>query len=196
MGTSGFILIPVNPPTQCVAECAKCGVQRASEHGMWGPPMSLVLWVHHPNGPQFKMAVRVTSEHSYARNARARIRVVHVIGLYTCIQRLFDTQANHRTLFGAPRSVRIGICVGIGCAMAVERSIWANEISLCSYVEISALLTYGNGEFARTQNFLRNDLRTPFAFAAEICLQISSACGFKKYLSYMALHVISVFDKV
>ena len=38
--------------------------------------------VHRPNGPQFKMAVRVTSElHTYAWNARARIWAMHVIGL-------------------------------------------------------------------------------------------------------------------
>ena len=110
--------------------------------------------VHRPNGPKFNMAVRVTSEHMSARNARARIRTVHVIGLG--IQRLFDTQANHCMLFGAPRRVRIGIGVGIGCAMAVER--WANEITFFSYVVISALLTYGNGEVT-----LRNDLGTAFA---------------------------------
>ena len=47
--------------------------------------------------------------------------------------------------------------------MAVERWVWANEISIFSYVEISAFFfTYGNGEFARTQISLRNDLRTAF----------------------------------
>ena len=30
--------------------------------------------VHRPNGPQFDMAIRVTSENTYAQNARARIR--------------------------------------------------------------------------------------------------------------------------
>ena len=89
------------------------------------------------------MAGRVTSEHMYARNAQARIRAMHVTGL-------FDTQANHRMLFGAPRRVRIGIGVGIGCEMAVERWVWANEISIFSYVEISALLMYRNGEFTHT----------------------------------------------
>ena len=39
--------------------------------------------VHCPNGPQFNMVVRVTSEHTctYAQNARARIQALHVIEL-------------------------------------------------------------------------------------------------------------------
>ena len=57
--------------------------------------------------------------------------------------------------------------VGIGCAMAPERRVWANEISVFSYVEISALLKYGNGEFARTIISLRNALRT--ALSVVIC---------------------------
>ena len=28
MGTSGFMLMPMTPPTQCVAECAKCGFSK------------------------------------------------------------------------------------------------------------------------------------------------------------------------
>ena len=46
--------------------------------------------------------------------------------------------------------------------MAVERCVWANEISIFSFIEISALLTYGNREFARTQISLRNDLQIAF----------------------------------
>ena len=47
--------------------------------------------------------------------------------------------------------------------MAFERWVWANEISLFFYVEISALLTYGNGGVAHTQISLRSDLETAFA---------------------------------
>ena len=120
MGTSGLMLIPKTPLTKCVTECAKCGFSRQAN---WSG-------VHCPNGPQFFMAVWVTSEHTYgyAQNARARIWAVRVLGC--CIQRLFDTQASHRTLFGAPQCVCIGLGVGIDCAMAFERLVWANEISI------------------------------------------------------------------
>ena len=125
-GISGLMLIPVTHPTQCVAECAKCGYS-GKVNTTWGPSASVV---HRPNGPQFNMAVRITSEHTYAQNARARIQAVHVIGLLH--KEIFDTQANHHTPFDAPRCVRIaiGIGVGIGCAMAAERWVWANEISV------------------------------------------------------------------
>ena len=36
MGTSGVMLIPVTPPTQCVAECAKCGFS-GQANTAWGP---------------------------------------------------------------------------------------------------------------------------------------------------------------
>ena len=91
--------------------------------------------VHCPNGPQFNMAVRITSEHTYTQD---------VIGC--CIQRLFDTQANHHTPFGAPRRVRMWIGIGIGCAMAAERWVWANEISiffLCRDQCLTHVLTRG-----------------------------------------------------
>ena len=55
MGTRGVMLIPVTSPIQCVAECANAG--SAGKRTQPG--------VHRPNGPQFNMAVRVTSEHIY-----------------------------------------------------------------------------------------------------------------------------------
>ena len=72
MGTSGFMLIPVTPPTQCVAECAKCGFSGANEHSLGSIAQT---------GPQSEMTVKVTSERTHARNARVRIRAMHVIGL-------------------------------------------------------------------------------------------------------------------
>ena len=53
---------------------------------------------------------------------------VHIRGCW--IQQLFDTQAHHRTLFGAPWRVPRGI----GCAMAFQRWVWANiQTFQCQY---------------------------------------------------------------
>ena len=90
-------------------------------------------------------------------------------------ERLFGTQANHCTLFGAPWRVRIGI----GCPMAIGHWVWANDIFIFSYVDFCALLTCGNWEFARTQISLQNYLRT--------ALQISSARGFKSEVNDWAV---------
>ena len=102
MGTSGVMLIPVTPPTQCVAECAKCRFsgQATQANTAWGPSTDLIPWVHCPNGPQFKMAVRVTSEHTYARNARARIRAVQLLGL------LHTEVVWHRDTSQSPHAIR------------------------------------------------------------------------------------------
>ena len=70
-----------------------------------------------------------------------------------CIQRLLDTLANRQSPH-APRRVR----TGIGYAMATEHWVWANEVSIFFYLEISALLTYGNGRVAHTKISIRNDL--------------------------------------
>ena len=148
MGTSGFILIPMTPPTKYVTECAKCGFS-GQANTVLGP------------SPKFKMDIRVTLKQMYARNARARIRAMHVIGF------LHAEVVWHKPIIACylvlPWRIRIGIGVGIGCAVAVEHLVWANEISVFSYVEISAVLTYGNEEFACRQISLRNDLRTAFA---------------------------------
>ena len=88
------------------------------------------LWVHLPNGPQFNMAVRITSEHTYTRNARARIRAVHVIGLlHTEI--VWHTSQSPHSIWCSPMHP---YChwdwrIGIGCAMAAECWVWASEIS-------------------------------------------------------------------
>ena len=57
-----------------------------------------------------------------------------------CIQRLFDTLANHRTHNTSPH-YHFDWRMGIGCAMAAERWVWTNEKPYFCYVEISALLT-------------------------------------------------------
>ena len=125
MRTSGLMLIPVTHPTQCVAECAKCGFS-GQANTTWGP--SRVQWVHRPNGPQFNMAVRITSEHAYRRNVWARIRAVHVIGLlHTEI--VWHTSQSPHTIWCSPTRPHWD-WRRIGCAMAAERWVWANEISI------------------------------------------------------------------
>ena len=125
MGTSGFMLSPVTPPTQCVAECAKC----------WFSGQANTVW-----GPLPKRSPIQNGRPSY-------------IGAYV------------RTLFGAPRRVRIGI--------GVRRRDWLcdggwtlgmGQWEIHIFLRRDQSLTYGNGEFARTQISLRNDLRTAFAF--------------------------------
>ena len=104
------MLIPVTHPTQCVADsshtmcCRMCKmrVQRASEHDFGSIAQTV------PNSIWPSELHR--SMYTYARNARARIRVVHVIGL---LHTEIDTQANHRTSFGAPRRVHIAIGIGV-----------------------------------------------------------------------------------
>ena len=67
MGTSGVLLIPVTPPTQCVAECAKCGFS-GQANAAWGPspkwsPMQYgrpsyigaCLHTHEMNEPEFEL---------------------------------------------------------------------------------------------------------------------------------------------
>ena len=128
--------------------------------------------VHCQNGPQFNMAVRITSEHTYAQNAQARIWAAHVIGLLHTEVVLHTSQSLHAIWCSPTRPHRD--CVGIGHAMAVERWVLANEISIFSYVEISALLTYENLEFARTQISLRNELGTTFA-----CRHLRLTCVYR-----------------
>ena len=67
MGTSGLVLIPVTHPTQCVAECAKCGFCRQANTA-WGPSPKRSPIQH--GRPNYNGA-------TYARNARVRIRAVH-----------------------------------------------------------------------------------------------------------------------
>ena len=66
------MLIPVTPPTQYVAEYAKCGFS-GQANMTWGPSPKRY--------PQFNMAILVTLKHAYAQNARARIWTVYVIWL-------------------------------------------------------------------------------------------------------------------
>ena len=52
--------------------------------------------------------------------------------------------------------------------MAAERWVWTNEKPYFSYVEISALLTYWHGEFARKQISLRNEQQKTAASARAV----------------------------
>ena len=108
---------------------------------------------HRPNAPQFKMAIRVTSEHTYARNARARIRAIHVIGLLHTEVVWHTSQLPHAIWCSLTLPHRYWLCNG-GWTLG----IWANEISVC-FLRRDQCLTYGN--FAK--NSLQNHLRTAFA---------------------------------
>ena len=84
--------------------------------------------VHRPNGPQFNMTIRITSEHTYARNARARIRAIHVIGLFHT-EIVWHTSQSPHTIWCSPTRPHWD-WRRIGCAMAAERWVWANELSI------------------------------------------------------------------
>ena len=104
----------------------KMRVQRASEHDLGS--IHGVRWVHRPNGPQFNMAFRIT----YPRNARAKIWAVHVIALLHTAIIVWHTSQSPHTIWCSPTRPH---ChwdwrIGIGCAMAAERWVWANEISI------------------------------------------------------------------
>ena len=119
--TSSLMLMPVTHPTQCVAECAKCGFS-GQANKTWGPSTEF-------SGP---------SPDSIWPSELHRSICTH------------NTLANHRTLNTHPHC-HFDWCMGIGCAMAAERWVWANEKPYFFYVEISALRT----EFARKQISLR-----------------------------------------
>ena len=72
------MLIPVTHPTQCVAECAKCGFS-GQANTTRGPSTELEM------GPSPKRSPiqygRPNYIGAYVRTKKARIRAVHVIGL-------------------------------------------------------------------------------------------------------------------
>ena len=117
------MLIPVTHPTQCVAECAKCGFS-GQANTTWGPSTEF-------SGP--------SPDSIWPSEFHRSIRT-------------HNTLANHRTHNTRPHC-HFDWRMGIGCAMAAERWVWANEKPYFSYVEIH-VLTRG----IRTQtNFTRND---------------------------------------
>ena len=139
--TSGLMLIPVTHPTQCVAECAKCGFS-GQANTTWGPstefssPSPDSIW---PS--EFHRSIRT-----------------------------HNTLANHRTHNTRPHC-HFDWRMGIGCAMAAERWVWANEKPYFSYVEIH-VLTQG----IRTQtNFTRNDQQKTAASARAVKALIMNA---------------------
>ena len=71
MGTSGLMLIPVTHPTQRIVECANGGFSGQANTTLGPSPKWSPIQYGRPN---YIGAY-------YARNARARIRAVHVIGL-------------------------------------------------------------------------------------------------------------------
>ena len=151
-----------------------------------------------------KMRVQRTSEHDPVSN-HGSSSVFHrpieygrpnYIGEYTrepgfepymqqgcCIQRLFDTLANHRTHNTRPHC-HFDWRMGIGCTMAAERWVWTNEKPIFTYVEISALLTYWHGEFARKQISLRNDQQKTAASARAVNVLIMHA-----WLSHVEMYI-------
>ena len=144
------MLIPVTPPTQCVAGSAKCGFS-GQANTAWGPsPKRSPIQYGRPSYIGAYVRTKCTSQNSSC----ACNRVVAYRGYLT-----------HKPMTACYLVLPDGrhVRIGIGCAMAVERRVWANEISTFSYPVISVYLTYGNGKFARTKSSLWNDLPTAFA---------------------------------
>ena len=111
-----------------IAECAKCGFSgKATRPGVH--PLSELEnypWVHRPiaqyGRPNYIGAYVRTICTSQTSNRTCDM----VVAYRDCLTHKPITA--HQ--FGAPRRVRIGIGVGIGCVMAAKRWVWANEISI------------------------------------------------------------------
>ena len=123
------MLIPVTHSTQCVAECAKCGFSEQANTTLVHPRSSVF---HRPI--QYGRPNYITREPGFEPYMQQGC----------CIQRLFDTLANHRTHNMRPHC-HFDWRMGIGCVMAAERWVWTNEKPYFSYVEISALLRTDTG---------------------------------------------------
>ena len=79
MGTSGVMLIPVTPPTQCVAECATCGFS-GQANTAWGPSTKRSpMQYGRPSYFGAYVRTKCTSQNS----SRARKRVVAYISCFT-----------------------------------------------------------------------------------------------------------------
>ena len=137
------MLIPVTHPTQCIAECAKCGVQRTSEHDLgsihgvqWSIFLWLCLWSFwcSPWPSKFHRSIRT-----------------------------HNTLANHRTYNTRPHC-HFDWGMGMGCAMAAECWVWAKEKPYFSYVEIH-VLTRG---IRKQKHFTRNDQQETAASARAV----------------------------
>ena len=126
------MLIPMTHSTQCVAECAKCGFSGQANTTL-GPSTEFSI----PSPDQIWAYGRPNYIGEYTREPGFEPYMQQGF----CIQRLFDTLANHRTHNTRPHC-HFDWRMGIGCAMAAERWVWTNEKPYFSYVEISALLTY------------------------------------------------------
>ena len=146
------MFIPVTHSTQCVAEYAKCGFSGQAKRP----------WVH-PRSSVFHRPIQYGRPNYITREPQG-----------CCIQRLFDTLANHRTHDTRPQC-HFDWRMGIRCAMVAERWVWTNEKPYFSYVEISGLLAYWHREFARKQISLRKRpwlVHVPYR-------RLSWTCGFK-----------------
>ena len=102
-----------------------------------------------PNGPNSIWPSELHRNNTYAQNERDRIWDVRIIRLLHTEVVWHTSQSLHAIWCFPTRPQRD--CVRIGCEMAFERWVWTNEISIFFYVEISALLMYGNGGVAHTQ---------------------------------------------
>ena len=128
-----------------------------------------------PNNPQFNMAVQITLEHTYAQNARDRIRAVRIIWLLHTEVVWHTNQSLHAIWCSPMRPHTEWPCVvGIGCVIAFEHWVWANEMSIFLYVEVTAF-THIRKSHTHT-NFTSEWFRNCICMspsAAEISLQMS-----------------------
>ena len=102
--TSSLMLIPVTHPTQCIAECAKCGFS-GQANTTWGPSTEF-------SGP--------SPDSIWPSELNQSIRT-------------HNTLANHCTHNTHPHC-HFDWRMGIGWAMAAQRWVWANEKPYFSYV--------------------------------------------------------------
>ena len=116
--------------------------------------------VHRPNGPQYNIAVRVTSEHTYAWNAPARIWAVHVIELLHTKVVWHTRKWPHATRCFLTRPHRDWLCDDV---WSLGTGQW--DIHSCTHTNL-------------TLDWFRNWICVSPS-AAEISLQMSRAWGIK-----------------
>ena len=130
------MLIPVTHSTQCVAECAKCGFSGQANTTLVQPRSSVF---HRPI--QYGRPNYITHEPEFEPGS--------------CVQRLFDTLANHRTHNTWPHC-HFDWRMGIGCA-TLGMDQWETIFFLRrGYVRVRCIthvLTRGNGGIRTQTNF-------------------------------------------
>ena len=141
------MFIPVTHPTQCAAECAKCGFSRQANTN-WVP---LPKWSPIQYGRPNYIGAYVCAKCMSQNLSRACNRVVAYRDCFT--HKPFTA---HNLVLPDTSALPLGLVLGLAVRWRLNVGYGPMRYPYFSYIEISALLTYWHREFARTQISLRN----------------------------------------